>query len=105
MDFLALLVKWNRTFNLTAIRGEADMVTSICSTPFPLLPFLGGIASLADVGSGAGLPAIPLAIARPELRVASFEPVQKKPRSSNRARIELGGQSDRSLRPGGKRAG
>ena len=61
MDFLALLVKWNRTFNLTAIRGEADMVTQHLLDSLSLLPFLGGIASLADVGSGAGLPAMVLA--------------------------------------------
>jgi len=90
MDFLALLVKWNRTFNLTAIRGEADMVTQHLLDSLSLLPFLGGIASLADVGSGAGLPAIPLAIARPELRVVSFEPVQKKAAFQQQARIELG---------------
>lgn len=95
LDYMALLAKWNRTYNLTAVRGEEEMVTYHLLDSLAVLPlveaWLGktGI-SLADVGSGAGLPGLVLAIARPEWEIASVESNQKKAAFQQQARIELG---------------
>lgn len=90
LDYLRLLSKWNRTYNLTAIRNEAEMVTHHLLDSLTLVPHLAGIGTLADVGSGAGLPGIPAAIACPGLQVTSIETVEKKAAFQLQARIELG---------------
>jgi 16S rRNA (guanine527-N7)-methyltransferase len=81
--YLDLLAKWNRTYNLTAIREPERMVTHHLLDSLAVLPHLeesGGQKSLSllDVGSGAGLPAIPLAIARPAWRVVALDSSHKK---------------------------
>ena len=81
LDYVALLVKWNRTYNLTAIRDPLAMVAHHLLDSLAVLPHLplaGTGARLADAGSGAGLPGIPLALARPQWRVALAESSQKK---------------------------
>lgn len=88
--YLALLAKWNRTYNLTAVRDEAEMVTHHLLDSLAVLPHLGVVASLADVGSGAGLPGLPLAMARSDLRLTSVEANQKKAAFQQQAKIELG---------------
>jgi 16S rRNA (guanine527-N7)-methyltransferase len=89
--YLALLAKWNRTYNLSAIREPQQMVTHHLLDSLAVLPHLPtGTATLADVGSGAGLPGIPLAIVRPDLEVVSVEASQKKASFQQQARIELG---------------
>ena len=90
LAYLALLAKWNRTYNLTAIRDEAAMVSHHLLDSLAVLPHLGSTATLADVGSGAGLPGLPLAVARPALRLASVEANQKKAAFQQQAKIELG---------------
>lgn len=90
LAYLALLIKWNRTYNLTAVRNEADMVTHHLLDSLAVLPQLGDIKTLADVGSGAGLPGLLLAIVRPDLQVVSVEAVQKKAAFQQQAKIELG---------------
>jgi 16S rRNA (guanine527-N7)-methyltransferase len=90
LAYLALLVKWNRTYNLTAVRDEDEMVTHHLLDSLTVLPHLDGIANLADVGSGAGLPCVPLAVARPEMRLTSVEANQKKTAFQQQAKIELG---------------
>jgi 16S rRNA (guanine527-N7)-methyltransferase len=94
LSYLALLAKWNRTYNLTAVRREDDMVTHHLLDSLAVLPVLerAGLAGgrLADVGSGAGLPGLVLAIARPELVVTSVEANQKKAAFQQQAKIELG---------------
>jgi 16S rRNA (guanine527-N7)-methyltransferase len=90
LAFAELLIKWNRTYNLTAIRDPQQVVTHHLLDSLAVLPHLAGIMSLADVGSGGGLPGIPLAIARPELAVTSIETVSKKASFQQQARIELG---------------
>jgi len=90
LAYLGLLVKWNRTYNLTAIRDERDMVTQHLLDSLAVLPHLGAMARLADVGSGAGLPGLPLAIVNPALAVGSIEANQKKAAFQQQAKIELG---------------
>ena len=87
--FARLLIKWNKVYNLTAIRDETQVLTHHLLDSLSVLPALGGIQRLVDVGSGGGLPGVVLAIARPELQVDSVETVQKKASFQNQARIEL----------------
>ena len=90
LAYLTLLLKWNRTYNLTAVRDEGEMVTHHLLDSLAVLPHLGAIGSLADVGSGAGLPSVPMAVARPELKLTSIEASQKKAAFQQQAKIELG---------------
>jgi len=81
--YLELLAKWNRTYNLTAIREPDKMMTHHILDSLSVLPHLEGLCaaktlSLLDIGSGAGLPAVPLAIARPGWRVVALDSSQKK---------------------------
>ena len=80
LAYLALLDRWNRTYNLTAIRDPHAMVAKHLLDSLAMHPYLGGIGSLADLGTGAGLPGIPLAIVRPQLQVALVESSGKKAR-------------------------
>jgi len=87
--FLHMLVKWNRVYNLSAIKAPADMVNLHLLDSLSVLPFLNG-NSCIDVGTGAGLPGIPLAIARPDMRFALLDSNSKKTRFVQQACIELG---------------
>ncbi|QID16341.1 16S rRNA (guanine(527)-N(7))-methyltransferase RsmG [Nitrogeniibacter mangrovi] len=87
--FAALLAKWNRVYNLTAIRDADQILTHHLLDSLVVLPFLSEVNTLADIGSGGGLPGIPLAIARPDLQVTSIETVNKKASFQQQARIEL----------------
>jgi 16S rRNA (guanine527-N7)-methyltransferase len=91
LEYVALIVKWNRTYNLTAIRDPLAMVTHHLLDSLSVLPHLplAAQARLADAGSGAGLPGIPLAIAQPGWRVALAESSQKKAAFLRQAAIEL----------------
>jgi 16S rRNA (guanine527-N7)-methyltransferase len=94
LAYLALLDKWNRVYNLTAVRDTERMVShhvldSLAAVGF----FQGGCPDLIrvlDVGSGGGLPGIPLAIARPELRVTLIDSIAKKTAFLLQAKAELG---------------
>jgi 16S rRNA (guanine527-N7)-methyltransferase len=88
--YLALLAKWNRVYNLTAIRDADQMVTHHLLDSLAVLPHLGALRSLVDVGSGGGLPGLTLAICRPDLQVTSVEASQKKAAFQQQAKIELG---------------
>ena len=92
LQYIALLAKWNRTYNLTAIRAPREMVIhhlldSLAVVPH--LPMPGARPTLADVGSGAGLPGIPLALARPDWHVTLVESTQKKASFLRQAALEL----------------
>ncbi len=92
--YLELLAKWNRTYNLTAIREPERMVTHHVLDALAVLPHLTGDASrpglrLLDVGSGGGVPAIPLAIARPAWHVVALDSSHKKGAFLQQAAIEL----------------
>lgn len=83
-----LLLKWNRTYNLTALRDPAQAVSHHLLDSLAILPHVGA-GPLLDVGSGGGLPGIPLAIARPDLQVTLVDTVQKKATFLQQAAIEL----------------
>ena len=89
LDYLHLLGRWNRTYNLTSVRAELAMVSAHLLDALSVLPYLGSPASLADVGSGAGLPGLPLAIAEPGMSVSLIESVQKKASFLTQAKIDL----------------
>jgi len=91
LRFCELLQKWNRTYNLTAIRDPMKMVShhlldSLAVVPHLPVPQAG---RLADVGSGGGLPGIPLAIARPQWAVTLNDSNRKKTTFLRQAAIEL----------------
>jgi 16S rRNA (guanine527-N7)-methyltransferase len=83
LDYLGLIQKWNRVYNLTAVRGPAEMLThhlldSLAAVE-PLRRRTGGApASILDVGAGAGLPGVVFAICCPEVRVDCVDTVAKK---------------------------
>jgi len=94
--YLALLAKWNKVYNLTAIRAPDEMITHHLLDSLAVLPILqksalaGRQYALADVGSGAGLPGLVLAIARPDWSITSVEAVEKKAAFQQQVKIELG---------------
>jgi len=80
IDYVLLIDKWNKVHNLTAIRDPHKMVTLHCLDSLSVLPHVQTLSAktLLDVGAGAGLPSIPLAICLPELQVTAIDAVQKK---------------------------
>jgi len=80
LAYLALLARWNATYNLTAIRDPREMLVKHLLDSLAMHTHLDGIESLADLGTGPGLPGIPLAIARPGLQVTLVESNGKKAR-------------------------
>ena len=72
------LLRWNRTHNLTAITDPDEVREKHLVDSLTLLPLLGATRRLLDLGSGAGFPALPLKIARPELEIVSVDAVGKK---------------------------
>lgn len=89
LAYLALLQRWNQTYNLTAIRDPAEMVVKHLLDSLSLARHVDA-DRLVDIGSGAGLPAIPLAIVRPSLQVTMVETAGKKARFLREAVRQLG---------------
>lgn len=89
LTYIGLLAKWNEVYNLTAIRDEREMLSHHLLDALSIVPHLAGRQFL-DVGSGAGLPGIPIAIAQPEREVTLLDSNQKKAAFLQQAVIELG---------------
>jgi 16S rRNA (guanine527-N7)-methyltransferase len=89
LAYLDLLYKWNRAYNLTAIRDEKKAIALQLLDSLSLLPFIGE-GPLLDIGSGGGLPGIPIAICRPEQPVTLLDSNGKKTRFLSQAGVELG---------------
>ena len=93
--YAALLMRWNRVHNLTAIETPADVLTHHLLDSLAIVPEIrriGGerLVNALDVGAGGGLPGIPLAIAAPNLHVTLIDKVQKKIAFLTQAKLELG---------------
>jgi 16S rRNA (guanine527-N7)-methyltransferase len=88
VDYLALIAKWNRIHNLTAVRDSAKMVSVHALDCLAIIPHLNA-NSVLDVGSGAGLPGIPLALMWPHARVVLLDSNHKKAAFLRQAVIEL----------------
>ena len=89
LAYLALLDKWNRVYNLTAVRDTERMVSHHLLDSLAAVPYFSGEA-LLDVGSGGGLPGIPLAIARPDMHVTLIDSIAKKTAFLLQVKAELG---------------
>ena len=88
LAYVALLYKWNRTFSLTSMREQDKAVSHHLLDSLAILPYTPA-GTLLDVGSGGGMPGIPLAIARPELQVVLLDSNSKKTAFLQQAAIEL----------------
>jgi 16S rRNA (guanine527-N7)-methyltransferase len=88
LAYLAELQRWNRSYNLTAVRDPLDMVTRHLLDSLAVLPWIGD-GPLLDAGTGAGLPGVPLAIARPRVQVILLDSAGKKVRFLNHVRRVL----------------
>ena len=88
--YLELIAKWNRVHNLTAVRGAEQMVVLHLLDSLSVLPYVAAARTLVDVGTGPGLPGIPLAIARPDLVVTLLDSSHKKCAFLRQAKTELG---------------
>ena len=92
LRYVRLLAKWNKTYNLTAIRDPLEMVGHHLLDSLSVVPHLpvGDNDAIADIGAGGGLPGIPIAIARPSWQVTLNEASEKKAAFLRQAAIELG---------------
>ena len=89
LDYLALLQKWNKAYNLTAVRNPDEMVSRHLLDSLSILPFVAGERWL-DVGSGGGMPGIILTIMRPETQFLLLDSNGKKTRFLTQVKLELG---------------
>lgn len=90
LQYMALLKKWNSTYNLTALRDERKMMSHHLLDSLTLLPYVANVKTMIDVGSGGGMPGIPTAICRPDLQITLLDANTKKTTFLQQAVIELG---------------
>lgn len=88
LDYLGLLQKWNKVYNLTAVREPRQMLAHHLLDCLAIVPRVSGTTML-DAGSGAGLPGIPVAVALPRIHVTLLDSSQKKAAFLKQAVIEL----------------
>lgn len=89
LDYITLVRKWNKVYNLTAVRDRDKMLTHHLLDSLAVAPHVAAASTLLDVGSGAGLPGIPLALALPAAQVTLLDSNHKKCAFLNQAVIEL----------------
>lgn len=89
LAYTDLLKKWNKTYNLTALRDDTLMVSHHLLDSLTLLPHIAAAKTMADVGSGGGQPGIPTAICRPDLHITLIDANTKKTAFLRQAAIEL----------------
>lgn len=89
LDYLALLNKWNKVYNLTAVRDPMEMMTLHVLDSLASLPAFRNAQNVLDVGAGGGLPGMVLAIARPDMKVSMIDIVHKKTAFLNQVKAEL----------------
>ena len=88
LDYLDLLIKWNKAYNLTAVRDPDEMVSRHLLDSLSIMPFIENGRWL-DVGSGCGMPGIPLSILLPGSQVTCLDSNGKKTRFLNQVKLEL----------------
>ncbi|UVE17814.1 16S rRNA (guanine(527)-N(7))-methyltransferase RsmG [Pseudomonas sp. LS44] len=90
LAYLALLIKWNKAYNLTAVRDPDEMVSRHLLDSLSVVPYVAeGGDSWLDVGSGGGMPGVPLAILFPERRFTLLDSNGKKTRFLTQVKLEL----------------
>lgn len=89
LAYMALLQKWNKVYNLTAIRDPQEMLALHIFDSLSVLPYVQS-GNLLDVGSGGGLPGLIIAITRPDVQVTTIDTVQKKAIFMRQVKAELG---------------
>ena len=89
LDYLALLNKWNKVYNLTAVRDPMEMMTLHVLDSLAAVPAFNDAQNVLDVGAGGGLPGVVLAIARPDMKVSMIDIVHKKTAFLNQVKAEL----------------
>lgn len=90
LEYVALLKKWNSTYNLTALRDEHKMISHHILDSLSLLGYIKEAKTLMDVGSGGDMPGIPTAICRPDLQITLLDSNTKKTTFLQQVVIELG---------------
>jgi 16S rRNA (guanine527-N7)-methyltransferase len=88
LDFIKLIEKWNKAYNLTAIRDREEMARLHILDSLAIVPHIEG-RRVIDIGTGAGLPGIPLAICLPEIRFTLLDSNAKKTRFVQQVALEL----------------
>ena len=89
LDYMSLMQKWNKVYNLTAVRDADEMLVLHLLDSLSVLPYIQS-GNLLDVGSGGGLPGLVVAITRPDVAVTTIDTVQKKAIFMRQVKAELG---------------